>query len=216
MRRISFLAAMLLMLAASCSRKPEVIQLFNGKDLEGWTLFANDPAVAATDVFSVVDGNIRIAGQPFGFMRTNVKYTDVKLSVEWRWVGEGSNSGIFSLVQDELACWPNAIECQLKKGSAGDVVLLGGSDVKELEVPEGGTRPRFPIVKKEAESSEKSDGEWNLTEIVITSDGGVDITLNGVHQNHVTNKNYTEGYIALQSEGGPLEFHNVTVTRLAK
>ena len=51
---------------------------------------------------------------------------------------------------------------------------------------------------------------------MITSDGGVDITLNGVHQNHVTNKNYTEGYIALQSEGGPLEFRNVTVTRLAK
>lgn len=216
MKRISIFAALLLLFATSCSQKPEVIQLFNGKDLEGWTLFANDPAVAASDVFSVVDGNIRIAGQPFGFMRTNEKYTDVVFRAEWRWVGQGSNSGIFSLVQDGLLCWPNAIECQLKAGSAGDVVLLGGSDVKEFDVPEGGERPRFPVVRKENESSEKPEGEWNLTEIVITSDGGVDITLNGVHQNHVTNKNYTEGYIALQSEGGPLEFRNVTVTRLAK
>ncbi|MBP5302811.1 MAG: DUF1080 domain-containing protein [Bacteroidales bacterium] len=215
MKKISLVAAMLLVLATSCSQKPEVIKLFNGRDLEGWTLFANDPEVAPTDVFSVVDGNIRVAGQPFGFMRTNEKYTDVKLSVEWRWVGQGSNSGIFSLVQDGLLCWPNAIECQLKAGSAGDVVLLGGSDVKELEAADG-ARPRFPMVRKENESSEKPDGEWNLTEIVITSDGGVDITINGVHQNHVTNKNFTEGYIALQSEGGPLEFRNVTVTRLAK
>lgn len=215
MRKISIIAAMLLVLATSCSRKPEVIQLFNGKDFEGWTLFVNDPEIPATDVFSVVDGNIRVSGQPFGFMRTNEKYTDVVLRVEWRWVGEGTNSGIFSLVQDGLLCWPNAIECQLKKGSVGDVVLLGGSDVKELEAPEGG-RPRFPMVRKENESSEKPDGEWNLNEIVITSDGGVDITVNGVHQNHVTNTNFTEGYIALQSEGGPLEFRNVTVTRLAK
>ena len=216
MKKILFAAALLLALATSCSQKPEVIQLFNGKDLEGWTLFVNDPELAPTDVFSVVDGNIHVVGQPFGFMRTNEKYTDVKLSVEWRWVGQGTNSGIFSLVQDGLLCWPNAIECQLKAGSAGDVVLLGGSDVKELDTPEGGARPRFPMVRKENESSEKPDGEWNLTEIVITSDGGVDITVNGVHQNHVTNKNYTEGYIALQSEGGPLEFRNVTVTRLAK
>ena len=216
MSRITFLAAMLLLLATSCSQKPEVIKLFNGKDLEGWTLFANDPEVPATDVFSVVDGNIHVAGQPFGFMRTNEKYTDVVLNVEWRWVGEGSNSGIFSLVQDGLLCWPNAIECQLKKGSAGDVVLLGGSDVKELDTPEGGARPRFPMVRKENESSEKPDGEWNLTQIIITSDGGVDITVNGVHQNHVTSKNFTEGYIALQSEGGPLEFRNVTVTRIVK
>lgn len=216
MKKILFVAALLLALATSCSQKPEVIQLFNGKDLEGWTLFVNDPEVAPTDVFSVVDGNIHVVGQPFGFMRTNEKYTDVKLSVEWRWVGQGTNSGIFSLVQDGLLAWPNAIECQLKAGNAGDVVLLGGSDVKELDVPEGGERPRFPMVRKENESSEKPDGEWNLTEIVITSDGGVDITVNGVHQNHVTNKNYTDGYIALQSEGGPLEFRNVTVTRLAK
>lgn len=216
MKKILFVAALLLALATSCSQKPEVIQLFNGKDLEGWTLFVNDPEVAPADVFSVVDGNIHIVGQPFGFMRTNDKYTDVKLSLEWRWVGQGTNSGIFSLVQDGLLCWPNAIECQLKAGNAGDVVLLGGSDVRELDVPEGSERPRFPMVRKENDSSEKPDGEWNLTEIVITSDGGVDITVNGVHQNHVTNKNYTEGYIALQSEGGPLEFRNVTVTRLAK
>ena len=105
MKRISFFAALLLLFATSCSQKPEVIQLFNGKDLEGWTLFANDPAVAASDVFSVVDGNIRIAGQPFGFMRTNEKYTDVVFRAEWRWVGEGSNSGIFSLVPGAGIFW---------------------------------------------------------------------------------------------------------------
>lgn len=216
MKRLSIIAAMLTVLAASCSHKPEVIDLFNGSNLDGWTLYVDDPDVDAASVFSVVDGNIRIAGQPFGFMRTNVKYTDVVLRAEWRWIGEGTNSGIFSLVQDELACWPDAIECQLKAGSAGDFVLLGGADVEEYQLPESGERPRFPVVKRHGGPSEKADGEWNIAEIVITSDGGVDVTINGVHQNHATNKNHTEGYIALQSEGGPLEFRNVTVTRLDK
>jgi uncharacterized lipoprotein YajG len=46
---------------------------------------------------------------------------------------------------------------------------------------------------------------------MVTINPNVDITLNGVHQNHVTNKNYTEGYIALQSEGGPLAFRNIYI-----
>ena len=108
MKKILFAAALLLALATSCSQKPEVIQLFNGKDLEGWTLFVNDPEVAPTDVFSVVDGNIHVVGQPFCFIRTNEKYTDVKLSVEWRWVGKGTNSGIFQRVQAPDQVWPCA------------------------------------------------------------------------------------------------------------
>ena len=215
MRNVTLIAAMLLVLA-SCSPKTEVIQLFNGKDLEGWTLYVDDPTVDPATVFKVVDGNISVAGQPYGFMRTNEKYTDCILTVEWRWVGKGTNSGIFSLVQDGMLCWPNAIECQLKAGSAGDFVLLGGADVEEYQLPEDGVRPRFPIVRKQADSSELPDGQWNIAEIMITSDGCVDVSINGVEQNHVTNKNYTDGYIALQSEGGPLEFRNVTITRLAK
>jgi len=204
-----FIVAMLVM---SCKPNVEVIDLFNGNDLEGWTLFVNDASVDPTTIFKVIDRNIRIEGQPFGFMRTNEQFTDCTLSVEWRWVGEATNSGIFSFVQDGLLCWPNAIECQLKAGSAGDLVMLGGSDVAELQVAEGAERPRFPVVKKEKDSNEKAAGEWNSAQISIFSDGSIDVVINGEHKNHATNIQHTSGYFALQSEGGPLECRNVKLT----
>ena len=57
-------------------------------------------------------------------MRTAEKYGNYKMHVEWRWIGEGTNSGIFHRVQDGDKVWPNAIECQLCSGKAGDYVML--------------------------------------------------------------------------------------------
>ena len=76
-------------------------QLFNGKDLTGWVcvLDANSN-VPTSEVYGVKDGNIHIVGQPFGYMRTAEKYGNYKMHVEWRWIGEGTNSGIFHRVQD--------------------------------------------------------------------------------------------------------------------
>ena len=112
-----FAAAMLAVLMTACAGNDGRTELFNGKDLTGWELvLAPDSAVPATEVYTVKDGNIRIAGQPFGYMRTERKYGDYTFHAEWRWVGEGTNSGIFHRVQDGDKLWPNAIECQLCSG----------------------------------------------------------------------------------------------------
>ena len=96
-------------------------ELFNGKDLTGWVCVVDDKSdVPASEVYGVKEGNIHIVGQPFGYMRTAEKYGDYKFHAEWRWVGEGTNSGIFHRVQDGDKIWPNAIECQLCSGKAGD------------------------------------------------------------------------------------------------
>jgi len=99
----------------------------------------------------------------------------------------------------------------LKAGSAGDLVLLGGSDLAEYKLPAGATeRPAFPVVAKQKESNEKPVGEWNKAKIEV-KDGVITIYINGVLQNKGTNK-VKEGYIGLQSEGGPIQFRNLTVT----
>ena len=193
-------------LMTSCTGGAEKVQLFNGTDLSGWEfILAEGSDVPAAEVFTVKDGNIHVAGQPFGYMRTSSKYADYILHVEWRWVGEGTNSGIFQRVQDGDKLWPNAIECQLCSGKAGDFVMLGGSKIEEMECVE-----EYPVFERVGDY-EKPVGEWNVAEIVCKGNK-ITVYVNGKLQNECTCDS-TEGYIALQSEGGPLEFRNVYIEK---
>ena len=91
----------------------------------GWVCVVDSLGdVPAGEVFTVRDGNIRIAGQPIGYMRTARQYGDYRLHAEWRWIGEATNSGIFQRVQEGDKVWPQGIECQLMAGRAGGLVLL--------------------------------------------------------------------------------------------
>ena len=199
-------AAVLAVLMTACAGNDGRTELFNGKDLTGWELvLAPDSAVPATEVYTVKDGNIRIAGQPFGYMRTERKYGDYTFHAEWRWVGEGTNSGIFHRVQDGDKLWPNAIECQLCSGKAGDFVMLGGSKIQEMECVE-----QFPV-KNRVGDYENPAGEWNTAKVVCKGNK-ITVYINGQLQNECTCDS-TEGYIALQSEGGPLEFRNVYIEK---
>jgi len=132
--------------------------------------------------------------------------------VEWRWPNgdQGANSGIFLLIAEPKNPFPNGIECQLHAGDAGDFVLLGGSDLLQFQNKPGQPRPGFPVVKKNAPSSEKPAGEWNEANIYV-KDGKINVYINGVYQNTGWNKQ-KDGYIGLQSEGKEVEFRNVTLT----
>ena len=189
------------LLFASCGERET--QLFNGKDLTGWSFsLAPDSEVAANAVFGVKDGVITIAGQPFGYMITDGTYSNYKLHVEWRWVDEPANSGIFVLAEPGDGLWPRCAEVNLMAGHAGDMIASGGSAFEELQ--EG----RF--LRTTVESPEKPAGEWNTAEIICNGNH-IQAFVNGVLMNEA-HFDRTEGRIALQSEGGPLEVRNVFIT----
>jgi hypothetical protein len=209
MKQLFIIAAALMIAQQSMAQKTE--ELFNGTDLSNWNFVVDGNKAAPDDVFTVQDGVIVIHGEPFGYMYTKKKYGNYTLELEWSWIDKATNSGIFLLIADPKNPFPNGIECQLKAGSAGDLVLLGGSDLAEYKLPAGATeRPAFPVVAKQKESNEKPVGEWNKAKIEV-KDGVITIYINGVLQNKGTNK-VKEGYIGLQSEGGPIQFRNLTVT----
>ena len=155
---------------------------------------------------------LAIKGKPFGFMYTENKYSNFRLHVEWKYPIEGSNSGIFLFLQEPTKeLWPNAVECQLCSGRAGDFVLLGGSDVSEYKAPEGKPRPKFPVVERFVKERENPVGEWNSADI-ICKDGNIEVYINGALQNIGTKSAHSKGYIGLQSEGGDILFRNVRLT----
>lgn len=210
MKRILFLITIAISLSAVKSYS-QTEDLFNGKDLSNWNFVVDGDKAPHEHVFSVQDGVILIHGNPFGYMYTKKKYSNYILELEWSWVDSESNSGIFLMIAEPKNPFPNGIECQLKAGIAGDFVLLGGSDMDEYVVPADG-RPKFPVIKKREDSSEKPVGEWNKAKIEV-KEGKVTVYINGVLQNQGTNK-VKEGYIGLQSEGGPIQFRNLRLTNL--
>ena len=191
-------------LLASCG-EDKGTKIFNGRDFTGWVAYT-DPSsdVPASQVFTISDGVIHVQGTPWGYLRTTKKYADYVASVEYRWAdGQGSNSGFFQRIQEGDAMWPGMIECQVKIGTVGD---LGGTVIREP----GQTAAFKPRLQQEG--LEKPVDEWN--QLVVSCIGShVTVTLNGVVVNEIETP-LTEGFIALQSEGGPLEFRNVYVKEL--
>ncbi len=182
-------------------------ELFNGTDLEGWAGFAADPSVDTASEFRVVDGVIRLEGK-LGYIHTLKSYSDYRLEVEWRWPdGKVSNSGIFQRVQPEYSGLPESFECQLQAGNAGDLVGLGGARTDAT----ADATEAITVTKKMNPSNERPAGEWNRAEIVCRGDE-ITIRINGLLQNYATGLSLREGYIGLQSEGGPVEFRKVWIT----
>ena len=72
---------------------------------------------------------------------------------------------------------------------------------------------RHAVAKKKIPSNEKPAGEWNSYDIVCDN-GAIRIVVNGAVQNGGIKANPASGQIALQSEGGPIEFRNIYVQPL--
>ncbi len=182
------------------------VVLFNGKDLSGWVPVTESES--EEPVFKVEDGCIVVSGKPNGYLRTARQYGDYSLHVEWKWIGEGTNSGIFQRIQEGDKVWPVAYECQLWAGNAGDIVCLGGSRIDEIPYDPA---VKFPMKKRNHTGAaiELPDGEWNRAEIICHGNKMI-VYINGSLENEVT-LSHSQGYIALQSEGGPLAFRNIYI-----
>ena len=183
----------------------DTIYLFNGEDLDNWVIVLEDSMASSENTFFIRAGVIATTGDPFGYIRTKDRYSDYNLFTEWRWVDEPGNSGVFLHIQND-DIWPVCLECQLMNQKAGDFVCFPGFDFNEHLDKENWA------VAKIDEVSEKPAGEWNQYDIRVNDDS-VSIYVNGVLQNIATGTNYTEGHIALQSEGAPLEFRNVYLVK---
>lgn len=186
-------------------------ELFNGKDLSGWTKVINKEEGSCPDkTWSVKNGLISCTGMPFGYLMTQQSFADYKLHVEYRWTAkaEQQNSGIFvhKTGPDDFFL-PKAIETQLKHGNAGDFVLLSKATVNGVE------NKKNKRIERSGKDSEKPFGEWNSVDIEVKGNL-IKSYVNGVLQN-IGKDAYTDaGNICLQSEGGPIEFRNITVEPL--
>ncbi len=234
MRRITSLLVAITVIASICTaataqdepakkkkRASKAVALFDGKSLTGWECFAGAPDVKMEDIWSVRDGILVCKGEPLGYLFTKEDYTNYKLMVVWRWAPgtEGGNSGILlRITGDSVSFLPKCAECQLKKGSAGDLYgfygrkLTGDEDrFKAIEHDKLGTI----LAVGKIEDAEKEPGKWNKAQITVKG-GDIAVMVNGKEVNRATGCDIVPGRIGLQSEGGEIHFRAVRLIPLKK
>ncbi len=211
MKNLTFLVLVTLSLT-SFSQKKEV--LFNGKNLDGWSIYVSDSRIDPATFFYVNDGVIETPGVPMGYLRTKKEYQNYSLHVEWRYPEIPTNSGIFIHTKGPDKIWPDHIQCQLKHLSAGDFVVQGEGVSATIRDTVYVSTPKLkPVVAKNKPASEKKPGEWNSYDIVCRGNT-IEVTVNGVVQNYATNCSITKGGIGLQAEGSKIQFRNLWIKKI--
>ena len=197
---------------SSFSQKKQM--LFNGKNLDGWSIYVSDPKIDAAKFFYVKNGVIETPGVPTGYLRTKKEFENYRLHVEWCYPEKPTNSGVFIHTVGPDKVWPTHYQCQLKHLFAGDFIIQGeGVSATVRDTVYTSTPALKPIAPKFQPSSEKKAGEWNSYDIVCKGNT-VEVKVNGVLQNYATKCSISKGAIGLQAEGSKIQFRNIWIEKL--
>jgi hypothetical protein len=164
--------------------------LFNGKDLAGWDV-TNCKADVEDGALVLKEGN--------GLVRTNLKYGDFILELDWRPLQtDNYDSGIY--IRSEFPssrrgrAWPDRYQINLFRGEEGDLVGVASAKSRGLIKP----------------------GDWNHFKITAVG-SKVELEINGKPAWSFDGLQEKTGYIGLQAEvpgGGQFAFKNVRLTEL--
>jgi hypothetical protein len=191
--------------AANSGSDASWTSLFNGRDLTGWSTWVsmqptpgmkqptsvrglnNDPL----NVFSVVDGMLRVSGQEWGAATSAAEYERFHLKFEFKWgttkwpprLAGPRDSGMLyyavGLQGAQSGHWMRSHEFQLQEGDCGDYHSLDGVtvDAHVGDANQGDWKffrydPAQPLNTGVAArilkrgNFEKPSGEWNTMEII--------------------------------------------------
>ena len=125
-----------------------VVKLYNGKNFDGLTTWLSDAKHEdPRGVFSIEDGILHISGDGFGYVRTNKKYRDFHLVIEYKWGkrtwGKRKNSArdsgvIVHCIGPDGGCgniFMAGIEAQIIEGGVGDILAVPAVDSQGNNIP---------------------------------------------------------------------------------
>jgi hypothetical protein len=188
--------------------------LFNGTDLTGWV-----NVNCASSTWTWRDGMLVCDGKPTGVLRTERRYEDFVLELDWRHLRAGGNAGVF-VMSDALPAkgvpFTRSIEVQVLDGtetkdytSHGDVFSIHGAHLVPDRAHPSGWERCLP-----SERRAKPSPEWNHYR--ITCKGGVlKLEVNGAEVSGASDLAPRSGYVCLESEGSEVHFKNVRLKELS-
>lgn len=187
--------------------------LFDGKSLQDWVNVNCDEST-----WTVKDNMIHCTGVPTGELRTERQYENFILELEWRHLKPGGNAGLFvwaGPISAPGVPFLRAIEIQILDHAYGksdwftthgDIFPIHGSTMIP-DPPSRGSRS-FP-----SEMRSKGTPEWNHYRVTCNN-GVVKLAVNGKEVSGGRECRYRKGYIALESEGGIVDYRNIRIKEL--
>ena len=176
--------------------------LFNGRNLDGWDI-VNDGQ------FSVGDGVLTV-NRGTGWLRSDATFGDFVLTMEFRFLEEGANSGIFVRTgptsNDDENGWPNngyQVQC---------MDTLTGTPLAHL-IPYGAPPFEHHSDIDALKRAYKPAGEWHTYDIKAEGEN-LTVHLNGVLITTATSIKRLTGHIGIQGEHGLLEFRKIEVDEI--
>lgn len=163
-------------------------------------------------------------GLPIGVIRSEKKYENFILHIEWKHMEAGGNSGTFvwSKAEPGENRLPDGLEVQMleldwvnlnmRNGEKPPIAyvhgeLFGVGGVKIIPDNPRGER------SKSIENRCLGKGEWNVYEVVCV-DGTIKLSVNSKFVNGISQSSQRNGYICLESEGAEIHFRNIKIIEL--
>ena len=212
----------------SCkSQQHKTINLFNGKDLNGWHVDVPemDTNDSAKNPFVIRNGMLVSMGNPNGHLITDSVYQNYRLNVEYRFASKPGNCGVLVHASTPRALYkmfPKSIEVQMEHGNAGDfwciVEDIKVDDMEKRRGPKanwGITEGKERRIINLTDDSEKPVGEWNSM-IIECLDNSIKVWVNNDLVNYGYDCTTNKGRIALQAEGSEVEFRKIELTTINK
>lgn len=218
-RPILFLA--LLVTVAHAESPTKRLDLLADKDFHAFELVTlpNTPADIATVCTFNADGSLAVAGKPVSYLAVKQIYENFHLHAEWRWpkaAAKNSNGGVLLNITGgptNGTAWPACFQAQMKPTRAGDLLPMNGAKFAEkLSTPPAAKTPQLDRLSPA--DPEMPLGEWNSYDIVSRGDK-IEVSVNGVVQNRISQCEPATGKIGFQLEGTPFELRNIRIEPLA-
>jgi 3-keto-disaccharide hydrolase len=176
--------------AVTAAEEKFQFELFNGKNLAGWDV---------TNCKIAVEDGALVLKEGNGFVRSNLKYGDFVLELDWRALKpDNYDSGIYVRSQfpssQRSRNWPDRYQINLKVGEEGSLVGVPAAAAKGLA----------------------KRGDWNHFKITAIGSKFA-LEINGKPAWTYDDIKDKDGYIGFQAEtplGGQFEFKNVRLTEL--
>lgn len=185
--RLLLLVSLLTPGAASADNKR--VSLFNGKNLDGWSILKCEAEVKEGNLF-IKSGN--------GLVQSEKKYQNFVLEYEWKALGKDNwDSGIYFRYTEVPAKrpWPKRYQANLLKGKEGNVGGIEGATSTGL----------------------LKDRDWNKFKLTVNG-SKISLMINGKEAWKGGGLEDLEaGFIAVQAEvpgGGQHLFRNIFITKL--
>jgi hypothetical protein len=252
------IAISLIILGVSSCRQPATpkekwIQLFNGKDLTGWTVKITGYPVGENfgNTFYVEDSILKVRydaygddfANRFGHLYTNESYSNYKLRIEYRFVGEQAKGGpgwayrnsgamLHAQAPETMAIeqdFPISVEAQMLGGDGTNKRTTGNVCTPGTEIYINGEPYKGHC---HSSTSKTYHGEqWVTLEMIVYSDSIVHHVMDGdtiMTYTKLTigggnvNPNpslpdgapLAQGRIAIQSESHPVEFRKIELIKI--